>query len=78
MAERRFRLAWEFKLEHEDAGKLAEALEPETRGHASLSVEEGELRLAGEGSAGESLHTLDDALACLTGAVEVLDETDEG
>jgi len=77
VAERLFALDWSLEIEHEHAEQLAEALAPETDDHARLRAEGDRLVLEGEGSAGESLHTLDDALACLTGAVEVLDETED-
>lgn len=73
MAETRFSADWRLEVTHERASELAEALAPETGDHASLSVEEDRLVLEGAGSPGESLHTLDDALACLTGALAVDD-----
>lgn len=77
MGEGRFALAWQLAIEHEQAQRLAEALAPETGEHATLRAEGDTLILEGEGSTGVSLHTLDDLLACLTGAVDVLDETDD-
>lgn len=65
----RFSVAWTLRVEDTDGGVLAQALEPEMGGHATLETEEGALVVRGKGSAGESLHTLDDVLACLTGAV---------
>lgn len=76
MAEPRFELAWELRLDHGDAEALAEALAPETDDHARLRTEGDRLVVEGEGASGESLHTLDDVLACLTGAVDALDATD--
>lgn len=73
MAEPRFELAWELQLDHEEAEALAEALAPETDDHARLRTEGDRLVVEGEGTSGESLHTLDDVLACLTGAVDALD-----
>lgn len=79
MAEPRFELAWRLELEHAEAEQLGRALAPETDEHASLDVQPERLAVDGEGSAGESLHTLDDVLSCLTGALDVLEGTgDEG
>lgn len=69
----RFALDWTLEVEHAQARALSQALAPETDEHARLESGEDALSVEGEGSAGESLHTLDDVLACLTGAVEALD-----
>lgn len=70
----RFELTWTLTVEDDEADVLAQALEPETPAeHAELTVEPDRLTATGQGSAGTCLHTLDDLLACLTGAVEALD-----
>lgn len=77
MAERRFDLAWQLAVDHDQADALAEALAPETDQHAHIETEADRLLVEGEGTSGESLHTLDDVLACLTGAVEALEAADD-
>lgn len=72
----RFDLTWRLEVDHEQAEALAEALAPETGEHAKLGLEADRLAIEGEGTSGESLHALDDVLACLTGAVEALDAAD--
>lgn len=69
----RFRWTWELAVEHEDAAALAAALTPESEEHHELTVEKGRFVARGRGSTGESLHTVDDLLACLTAAVESLE-----
>jgi hypothetical protein len=76
MAER-FELSWRIEVDGDDAEDLAEALAPETGEHCELASQPGHLAVDGEGSAGESLHAIDDVLACLTGAIEALEATDE-
>ena len=76
MAER-FEVAWRLVVDHGDADDLAAALAPETDDHARLSAEDDELLVAGEGSTGESLHTLDDVLACLTAAVGAMETSED-
>lgn len=73
MAKPRFELSWRLEVTGEDGDRLAAALEPETDDHADLISSEEALLATGEGSAGESLHTLDDLLACLTAALETDD-----
>lgn len=69
-----FQLDWRLTVEDARADTLAEAVAPETDPeHATLTVEAGTLEATGHGPAGACLHTLDDLLACLTGAVEALD-----
>lgn len=68
-----FDLRWRLVVDHEAPERLEQALGPETDEHAVLSTEEESLTVEGEGTAGQSLHTLDDVLACLTGALSVED-----
>lgn len=77
MAEPRFALTWRLEVDHDRAEALAEALAPDTDEHARLDADSDRLTVEGEGSSGESLHTLDDVLACLTGAVEALEATED-
>lgn len=73
----RFELDWHLEVDHEAAGTLAEALAPETGEFATMQASERALELEGSGSAGQSLHTLDDILACLTGAIDAWEAGEE-
>lgn len=72
---RSLELSWELTVDVEpgQAETLARSLRPETDDHATLEVEDGRLRASGAGDPGTCLHTLDDILACLTGALDALE-----
>lgn len=73
-----FHVTWQLTLDHEHADTLKHALEPETDPeHAQLATDNDRLIAEGDGTVGTCLHTLDDVLACLTGAVNALDVTTE-
>lgn len=72
-----FELDWHLTVDHEAAQMLAEALAPETGEFATMQASERALELQGSGSAGQSLHTLDDILACLTGAIDAWEAGEE-
>lgn len=71
-APRRFEVSWRLEVDHDDPATLEAALAPEAEGHHDLAVEEERLIATGQGGTGESLHTLDDLLACLTAGLESL------
>ncbi|MDX1611733.1 MAG: hypothetical protein R3185_05140 [Candidatus Thermoplasmatota archaeon] len=69
----RLRITWRLEVETDHIEALERALAPEAHGHHTLAREDGRLLAEGEGGVGESLHTLDDLLACLTAGVEGLE-----
>ncbi len=69
----RFQVTWQLTVEHEDPATLVAALAPESQGHHDLDVDDGRLLAEGRGRVGESLHSLDDLLACLTAALDSLE-----
>lgn len=69
----RFEVAWRLEVQHPEPATLAAALAPESEGHHDLVAEEDQLVAKGQGRVGQSLHTLDDLLACLTAAVDTLE-----
>lgn len=74
----RFELSWRLTVTSDQAQTLSEALAPETEGtYAELTLDPETLTATGSGDAGRCLHTLDDLLACLTGAVEALEADPE-
>lgn len=68
----RFEVAWRLEVDHDAPATLEAALAPESEGHHELAVEEDRLVATGQGGTGDSLHTLDDLLACLTAGLESL------
>lgn len=69
----RFEVTWRLEVDRDDPATLVAALAPESQGHHDLSAEQERLVATGASEVGQSLHTLDDLLACLTAGLESLE-----
>jgi hypothetical protein len=72
-----FDVDWRLAVDDERADELAKALTPDTDEHADIQTDGQRLTVEGQGPAGESLHTLDDVLACLSAAEQAREAADD-